>query len=195
MDVEKIKQLIEIAWNATKDAPEQIRNESFKITYSTLLKQNFSNVVNENTLTDEERNQNSNSLLDLESKISYLANKCRLTVTELKDVFYIDDDLIYLIVPLDGTEAEKQTIASQCILTAYNILFGKEWIDSSQLMKCVDMSGVGGMDHFARNMRTKKNLRIRGKGKGKTLEYKISGSGRAETFEIIHDLIKRDKND
>ena len=192
MEIEKIKQLIEFAWNATKDAPEEIRNESFKITYDNLLKQNFPNVVNENSFITEQK-QNSNLSLDLGKRLSYFANKCRLTVAEIKEVFYIDDDLIYLFNSPDGSEAEKQAIASQCILTAYNILYGKEWIDSSKLMNCVNLSGVEGMDHFARNMRTKKNILIRGKGKGKTLEYKIRGIGQMESFEIIHDLIKEDK--
>ena len=127
---------------------------------------------------------------NFEQKSLIFAEKCNLSKNDLKDIFYIDNDQIHLLDVPSGTSAEKQGIVSQCILTAYHIFFDREWLDSSQLMRCVANSNVEGMDHFARNMRRRKNILIRGKGKGNTLEYRITGSGKLETFELIHDIIK-----
>lgn len=127
---------------------------------------------------------------NFEQKLNVFAEKCNLSINDLKDIFYIDNDQIHLLDVPSGTSAEKQAIVSQCILTAYQMLFNREWLNSSQLMKYVANSNVGGMDHFARNMRRRKNILIRGKGKGNTLEYRLTGSGKLETFELIHDIIK-----
>jgi len=193
MDIEQLKKIIKLARGAVDNEPEPFKTEAFKISFSKLLEQELSEHNNKNTNQVEVTSINQNFIAeetDFDTRLSLFAQMCRLTLQELKDVFYIDEKLIYLICPLSGSEAEKQTLVSQCILTAYDLLFRKEWLEASQLMKCVDMSGIGQMDHFARNIRKKQIIRIRGKGKGKTLEYKITGIGRTQAFEIIHDLAK-----
>ena len=193
MNAEKIKQIIKIAREAVNDEQEPYKTEAFKISFSKLLEQELSRSTINNTNQMEILSIDQNLLTettDFDTRITLFAQKCRLTLQELKDVFYIDEKLIYLISPLNGSEAEKQTLASQCILTAYTLLFGKEWLESSLLKNCVDLSGIGEMDHFARNIRKKQIFRVRGKGKGKLLEYKISGLGRSQTYELIYDLVK-----
>lgn len=195
VDTEKIKEAIKIAKEAASgENDELIKKEVFNITYSKLLDklllESQNTTSSSDTLPNHENNLNQTQ--SFEDKISNFANRCRLTIKELKEVFYFENELIYLITQFNGSEAEKQTRVSQCILTAYELLFEKEWINASLLMKCIDLSGIGNLDHFARNMRRKNIFRIRGKGKGKILEYKISGSGRIEAFELIHDLVKGD---
>ncbi len=193
MNAEKIKQIIKIAREAVNDEQEPYKTEAFKISFSKLLEQELSRSTINNTNQMEILSIDQNLLTettDFDTRITLFAQKCRLTLQELKDVFYIDEKLIYLISPLNVSEEEKQTLASQCILTAYTLLFGKEWLESSLLKNCVDLSGIGEMDHFARNIRKKQIFRVRGKGKGKLLEYKISGLGRSQTYELIYDLVK-----
>lgn len=187
-NIDKIKTIIEQSKKIVLEQEEPFKTEAFKITFSKLLEQflQHKNFVLESD-SDEIITNTSSSM---EESISTLSQRCRLTTKEIKDVFYVDNEQIYLIVTLNGTEAEKQTIASKCILTAFDSLFGIEWLESTVLMKCIEQSGIGGLDHFARNMRRRKEFRIRGKGKGKVLEYKITSSAKFESFEIIHDLIK-----
>ena len=189
-DLNKIKEYMKLAQEAVKDEVEPYRSEAFKILFSKLLN---STQTPEETFVHLESDPKYH--LSLDQKMNEFAKKCNLTVRELRDVFSMNDDLISIIAPIEGTEAEKQSIASQCILTAYELLFDMEWLESSKLMKCINSSGIGGLDHFARNIRKKKIFRIQGKGKGKALEYKISGLGRLQAFEIIHDLAKGESFD
>lgn len=193
MDPEQLKKIIKLAREAVDDEPEPYKTEAFKISFSKLLEQELSEHTINNTkqvgITSIDQNLLPEAT-DFNTRLTLFAQKCRLTLQELKDVFYTDKELIYLISPLPGSEAEKQTLASQCILTAYELLFEKEWLEAPLLMKCIDLSGIGQIDHFARNIRKKQIIRIRGKGKGKSLEYKITGLGRLQAFEIIHDLAK-----
>lgn len=190
-DLNKIKECLKLAQEAVKDEVEPYRSEAFKILFAKLL----DSVQKSVEKTFEQTEPLPESDVPLDQKMHDFAKKCNLTVRELKDVFSMNDDLISLIAPVEGTEAEKQSIASQCILTAYELLFNIEWLESSKLMKCINSSGIGGLDHFARNIRKKKIFRIQGKGKGKTLEYKISGLGRLQSFEIIHDLARGESSD
>lgn len=192
MNNEEITELIDFVWAIAKNSPEPIRHDVFQITYSKLLETHIGSSLEEKIPIKNTISSDSQSL-DFDQRLYNFALKCNLSVSELKDIFYIDNNLIYLIHPLNGSESEKQTIATQCILTVCDALFGNEWVESSYLMKCVDMSGVGGMDHFARNMRKKRHIRIRGKGRGNLLEYKITAIGKLETFSQIHDLVKGDQ--
>lgn len=186
-DVNKIKEYIKLAQEAVKDEAEPFRSEAFKIIFAKLLES--SHKSDERNLEHLESNVKSD--LSLDQKISDFAKSCNITMRELKDVLYITDDVVYLIAHFEATEAEKQVIAAQCILTAFEFLFNMEWLESSKLMKCIDLSGIGGLDHLARNLRIKSKIfRIQGRGKGKSLEYKISGYGRLQAFQIIHDLAK-----
>jgi len=195
MNSEDYIRLVDFAWDVAQKSPESVRTEVFEITYSTLLTQTFS-IDFQTTKLDREIITSDELLLPhstLEQKFQAFANKCNLSIREMKDIFYIDDDEIHLLQTLTGTDAEKQAIVSQCILTSYQILFEKEWLDSTKLMKSVSDSNIGGMDHFARNMRRRKNILIRGKGRGTVLEYKITNVGTLETFDIIHNLIKGER--
>lgn len=195
MDLEQLKKIIKLVREAVDDEPEPYKTEAFKISFSKLLERELSEHTINNTkqvgITSIDQNLLPEAT-NFDTNLTLFAQKCRLTLQELKDVFYMDKESIYLISPLRGSEAEKQTLASQCILTAYELLFGKEWLEAPLLMKCIDLSGIGQTDHFARNIRKKQIIRIRGKGKGKSLEYKITGPGRLQAFEIIHDLSKVD---
>jgi hypothetical protein len=188
MKMDEYVKKVKFAWEVAQKAPEEIKTDVFQITYSSLLTQNVFEQTNPKLELMNSNENLVNSTFDQKMKI--FAEKCNLSISDIKDIFYIDDMEIHMLVKIDGADAEKQTIAAQCILTAYQLLFDKEWVDARQLNKCVTDSNIGGMDHFARNLRRRKNILIRGKGKGTTLEYKISGVGKLEAFEVIHDLIK-----
>lgn len=194
MNPENYIKLVNFAWDIAQKSPESIKTEVFKITYSTLLTQTSTDfktteLDSKMIACDESLSPHSN----FEKKLDVFAKNCNLSTSDLKDFYYIDDEEIYILPTLTGSDAEKQTIATQCILTSYQMLFGKEWLDSQTLMKCVSDSKVEGMDHFARNMRRRKNILIRGRGRGTVLEYKITNIGKLETFDILHNLIKGER--
>ncbi len=183
-DTNKIKECMKLARETVQDEDEPFKTESYKILFSKFLDSQQFHQINLNPEPDPAPDYS------LDQKMFNFAKNCNLTVKELRDVYYVKDDMVYLIASIEGNEAEKQSIATQCILTATELLFDIEWLDSSKLMKCVELSGIEGLYHLARNLRTRNIFRIRGKGKGKILEYKISNIGKLQSFEIIHDLAK-----
>ena len=189
MEIEEYVKKVEFAWKVAQQFPNEIKSDVFQITYSSLLTQNITKQT-DFKLESIDSSEILTSTTTFDQKMKIFSEKSNLSVSDIKDVFYINDMEIYVLVKMMGSDAEKQAIISQCILTAYQLLFDKEWINTHQLKKCVIDSGVKGMDHFARNLRSRKNILVRGKGKGAALEYKISGIGKLETFEIIRDLVR-----
>ena len=189
MEIEEYVKKVEFAWKVAQQFPNEIKSDVFQITYSSLLTQNITKQT-DSKLESIDSSEISTSTTTFDQKMKIFTEKCNLSTSDIKDIFYIDDMEIYVLIKIMGRDAEKQVIVSQCILTAYQLLFDKEWITARQLQKCVIESDVGGMDHFARNLRRRKNIIVRGKGKGAALEYKISGVGKLETFEIIRGLVR-----
>ena len=187
--VDELKRNLQLAHQIVENETEPYKIEAFKIVLNNLMQVNLDNINIHSPKPISKKIQDGSTVDD---NMETLAQNCNIGVKELRDVLFVDDDVVHLIKPLQGTESEKQIIAAQCILTTYDVVFAREWVDSSLLMKCIKMSSVGGLDHLARNLRNNEFFRIRGQGKGKSLEYKISNYGKNDSFEKIKNLIKGD---
>lgn len=188
VDSKALKEKIKIAKEAvSEETDETYKTEAFKVILSKLIDSDISNISSET----KHRSDKKPKLVVNEDTLTKtdFAKKCGLETKELDDVMAIDQDIIQIIAPLEGKETEKQKIATPCILAAYEGLFGQEWVSSTQLRKCLDMSGVGELDHFARNIKRQGNM-VRTKGKKPNLEYRLVGPGRLEAFKIIKRLAK-----
>lgn len=125
---------------------------------------------------------------DIQKKKEEFAGKCGITVTKLDDVLYFADDHIKVVAPLSGSESEKQSIVAKCVLTAYDVVFGRQWVKSLDLSKCLNASKTD-QSHLARNLqKDKQSFRLQGDKKG--TEYKITEDGKNSAFEIIKKLAK-----
>ena len=111
-----------------------------------------------------------------------------MTVAELEDIFDFGDNEIRIIAPLSGTMSEKQLVAAQCILTAYRIIFNREWVIASELAKHMKALSLYN-NNLSRDLAKNKQI-FRKKGKTVSQEYKITDAGMKSSLNIIKDLAR-----
>ena len=192
MDLKKFNKLMKIAKDAVKDEKDDsYRFSAYQVVLGKLLDgnvniKNFGDDSKKETLKIKTETQ---SITNNQEKKSELAKQCNISTQALDDIFYIKNDLVQLLVPIPGKESIKQKTAVQCILTFYDVVLGKEVMESSLLNKCLSSSGIP-IIHLARNLRKYATgiIGIIGKGRGKVIEYKITGPGKVSSFEIIKKL-------
>lgn len=191
-DIKQIQNYMEIARKAVEGEEEPYKTEAFKIILGRLLDSNEENITpKQDLLIKNSENKKQDLSFNFEQRKNELVKNCGITVNELDDVIYIKDNVVQLIASLSGSETQKQVTATKCILTVYENISDKEWVNSSTLIQCIDSSGIS-TTHLSRNLRKHSSnfLRIRGKGQGKSLEYKITGPGRISAFEDLKKLAK-----
>jgi len=193
-DIKKIQNYMEIARKAVEGEEEPYKTEAFKIILGRLLDSDEENITPKQLSIKSSDNKKRELSFDFEQRRNEFAKNCGLTVTELDDVIYIKDNIVQLIASLSGSEAQKQVTATKCILAVHEAILDKEWVDSSTLIQCINSSGIS-TTHLSRNLRKYSSnfLRVSGKGKGKSLEYKITGPGRISAFEDLKKLTKEGK--
>lgn len=189
MSFEELKKNIQLAKKAVEDEPEPYKTEAFKIVLEKLLDtaSAFETEVTQDRIINVERKPP-----NLTSTKDELAAKCNITITELDDAISIKDDTIEIIAPLTGVEsdAQKHLIITQCVLAAYEVVLGKEWVPTSVLTECLKSSGVKDLANFAPNLK-KQPMLFRSKGVKRSMQYRLtSGEGRQSAFNIIHRLAK-----
>jgi len=191
MDEKNLKEKIKIAKKVVEGEEEPIKTAAFQVIFSKLLDSSDIGIETQPSYSQTPQTQPPAQVPNLENGKQELAKQCGISVKELDDVLYFKDDIIKVVVPLSGSEPEKQVAVAKCILTAYEIVFKKRWVKALVLSKCVDLSGVGQLPHLAHNLR-KDIQSFRLQGKGKATEYKITGPGRTSTLEIIKKLAKNE---
>lgn len=194
-DIKNIKNYMEIARKAVEGEEEPYKTEAFKIILGRLLDSGEENVPpTQELLKKNSGNKTQDLSFDFEQKKNEFVKNCGITVNELDDVIYIKDNIVQLIASLSGSETQKQVTAAKCILAIYENILDKEWVNSSTLSQCINSSGIS-TTHLSRNLRKYSSnfLRVSGQGKGKSLEYKITGPGRISAYEDIKKLAKGEK--
>lgn len=194
MDFKRIKEKIKIAREAVEGEEEPYKTAAFQVILGKLLGSDqielpHSKTSSTKTSSSLIQTNVTSQTIDLVKGKEELAKNCGITAKELDDVFAIKNGIVQIIAPLKGTDPEKQLVVTQCVLATYEFILGKEWIESSLLTKCLDLSGVGGLKNLARTIKNNANL-IRTKGKRPNLEYKLFGPGRISAFQIIKKLAK-----
>jgi hypothetical protein len=192
MDPKIIKKKIMIAKDIVSDEEEPIKTAAFQVIFSKLIDADqIENTTEEKQHTNPITSQTSltNEQINLEKRKEELAKNCGITIKELDEVISIKNDMVQVIFPLTGNESTKQIIAAQCILVTYDIVFGKEPVNSSLLSKCIDYSGIGALNHLAENLKEHSDL-FRAAGKGTRLDYRLTGPGRKSAYETIKKLAK-----
>lgn len=184
------------AREAVEGQEEPYKTEAFKIVLAHLLNSSSAepDVSQGSTPQKYERKTTSDIKPDLKIGKSGLASYCGISINELDDVFSVTEDKVEMIVTIPGNEAEQQIIASQCLLAAYEIILGEEWVDSPILSEGLRAMGIRDKGrNRSTNLKRKFEL-FRLKGKAPHIKYKLtSGSGRSSAFKIIRKLAKGEK--
>lgn len=196
MKVDYLKEKIAIARKAVEGEDEPFKTAAFTTILSKLIDHDHTTNKNhhkpQKTLIHQSPAQTIPSetiSIDIEKAKEELTKSCGITIKELDDMVSLNRGMVQIISPIKGKETDKQIVATQCILIIHEVVLGVEWVSSSLLRKYIDLSGIGELDHLARNIRRNPNL-IRARGKKPNLEYKLFGPGRVSAIALIRKLAK-----
>jgi len=183
-DVEDVKEKIDFAKKIVAHEEEPFKTEGFKIIFARLL---GSSLINMTEVVSQEIPE---KLTSLETKKNELAKQCSITIEELEDVFSIKQDSVKIISPINGNDAFKRFIASQCYLIASEIVLGKDWIESKELAEVMREIGVKDLSNLSPELKKNSDI-FRVDAKRGHNKYKLtSGIGRNSAFKIIRKLAK-----
>lgn len=191
VDIKKLKDNIAVAKKAVEgETDERFRIEAFKIILNNLIQES---IISNESQTVESKSEKSPKDKKIEPQtsnpIKQLVEKCNIDQEHVRNVFeFTKDRFVLLKEPEAQTELEKQIRASVCILTAYKIGLGKEWIKSSTLVEALSERGIS-LNHFAKNIATRKDL-IKKMGEKKGTDYGVTTKGWQDGIELIKSLSK-----
>jgi len=194
--IKNYSEKIKIAREAVVGEDEPYKTESFKIILEHLL--NLETVeeypVPSSTSRSPEKKSARSNKPNIQNKKSELATNCGITIVELNDVFSINDkDQLEMLVPIEGMEAEQQIIASQCLLAAYEVLYGYDWVDSPLLVESLRSMGIKDKGrNLSTNLKKKSDI-FRLMGKAPHKKYKLTNPARKSAFNLIKKLAKGEK--
>jgi len=118
-----------------------------------------------------------------------LAKSCRITIDQLHNVFDFVGDGVSFIVPLSGSENEKQETGCMCILAAHEVVYGREWIESTTLKETLRQAGVGSLTNLSTMLKSRtQTFRMKAVAEKKKTPYKLTDIGKRDAFERIRRL-------
>lgn len=186
--MKQIKNKIKTAIEAVSDIEEPFKTKAFEVILSKLLEK--SEETGQPTATPS---PTSTTLVTLkgektvEERIVRFAKRCNLSVTELRDVIESEEDGPIFIGKIEGTDAEKQVKASQCLLATYENVHQRDWIEASMLSQNLADSGVP-LANLARSLKSQKEIFRKMGKKKKNTKYKLTGLGKKKAYELIRKL-------
>lgn len=184
MQVEEIKEKIQLAIQAVADVEEPFKTKAFEVILSTLLKKPETEgrappPPSTRVITKEAKT--------LDQKIAKFANEADVEVSKLRDIFEFEEDKPIFIGRVEGSEAEKQVQISECLLVAYKSVYGKAWVKASLLSEALDDYGVGSLANLAANLgKCEEEFRAKGQRRGR--QYKLTQQGIKNALDLIRQL-------
>lgn len=188
-DVEKLKKLVNMAFEAVKETPEKFQQDAFKLILINLLEGKITSTTKPTQDTDE-----GDQLLD---PLEMLANACKITKDDLKNVISVKENNIEVVCQINGADSHRLIVGSLILLFSYEILFNSEWIKSTQIidpLKKIGIQDKGG--NFSTYLKNYSDLFLK---RPSSQEYRLTTNlGRSIAARIISKLSKAEqitKND
>jgi hypothetical protein len=178
LDKKDLLAKVKLAQEVAEIAQEPYKLETFKIILVSLLGELGATVP---IKTEHKK------LPEAQPSKSKLANLCEITVEQLGNVFDIENNKVSLIAPLQGTESEKQTNGSLCILAANEAVAGEGWLDATVLAESLASAGVGSLTNLSRTLKGEPDL-FRKKGSKVNVMYKLTNQAKTRAFSLIRQL-------
>lgn len=169
---------VRTAQEVAEFAQESYKLETFKIVLTSLL--------GEPGVTQQVETEHKKVPVTQPSK-SKLADLCGVTIEQLANVFDIEGDAIGFIAPLEGSLPDKLANATLCVLTAYETVLGKDWVESVTLAEILQSAGVGSLDNLARTLKSHPDL-FRRKGSKNHTEYRLTDLAKKRAMSVIQQL-------
>jgi hypothetical protein len=176
----EIKKAVKIAKELVKDEEEPFKSEAFKVILSKILEES-------KEITSMKRPLEKGAGKIAINPIDELSKYCSVSPDKVREVVDIANNTVLFIVRLKASEAEKQVIASQCILLAYHVGLGVEWVKATLLREALKNAGIGSLNNLSRNL-NKRNDIFRIRGTGKSAEYRLTEAGKNDAMNKIKSL-------
>lgn len=203
MDKTELEEKFKIAKEIVSKEEEPFKTEGFKILLDFLLSSDGS--TKRKSKDNKQRKSGKKGkkiskhkkeelVIEIKNDINDLASKCNISKEKFSETISIKNEIVEILKKIQGSNAFKQLIFSQCILATYRILCEVEWVPVSFLRKSLEMSGVGSISNLAPNLSGHSNL-IVDRGAFFGTEYKVTGEGLHSAYKIIEKLTKGEKLD
>lgn len=184
MQVEEIKEKIQLAKQLVKDLEDPYKTEAFGVILSKLLESELLPTTKKLTKTEKPKEK---KMETIEERIRAFAEKANISTERLEDVFDFEEDKPTFLANIEGTDAGKQVRISQCVISVYDEMYLKPWTPSSILYQILKDKGVGSLQHLSENLSRRRGT-FRKKGKGKATRWKLTNDGKRETLDLIREL-------
>jgi hypothetical protein len=176
----EIKKAVKIAKELVKDEEEPFKSEAFKVILSKILEESKETTPVKRPLEKDAGKIATNPL-------DNLSKYCSVSVDKVREVVDIVNNTVSFIIRLKASEAEKQVIASQCILLAYHVGLGVEWVKATLLREALKNAGIGSLSNLSKNL-FKRNDIFRIRGNVKSAEYRLTEVGKNDSISKIKSL-------
>jgi hypothetical protein len=97
----------------------------------------------------------------------------------LTNIYDLKDNSVYIHKVIDGSDAEKQRIATKLSLVAHEEVLGIPELTGKALGKQMTELGIGSMANFAKNLKSDEGIIVRGS------RYKLNAKGRKEALDLV----------
>ena len=186
MQTEQIKNKIKMAIDAVSDVEEPFKIKAFEVILSKLLEESEEMIHHLATPSPKSTTQGNLKGAKTLERIASFAKRCNLNAAQLRDAIEFKEDVPMFIEKVEGSDAEKQVKASQCLLATYENVYQRDWIEASTLRQNLADSGVP-LANLARSLKSQKEI-FRKIGKKKNTKYKLTGLGKKKAYQLIRKL-------
>jgi len=187
---DNLKKIIDMSVDVIKDVPPELQDTALKLVLQKLLD-------SYNVSSSEQKSSSSSSGISVSTPKGKLATLCDVSEEELDNVILEKDQNLEIVCGITGIESFKMIVGALIILGSREILFGKEWASSSEILSQLKKIGIedkGG--NFAAIIKSKSDLFLK---RPSAKEYRLTtGDGRKVSYSIIRKLSKNmsiSKND
>ena len=180
LDDETIRAIIQRATNIADEVEDRYRLKAFEAILLKLWDVHGKEVVPPKGKEDHKEKAEDRRL----AAIKGFADKCDVSVKQLKNVYEFQEDKPVFIVGLRGSHAERQVLVSRYLLAAYDEVYGEKWIG---LREVLEAHGISSLANLSANLKRHSEV-FRLKGRRKAREYRLVDAAKRETFGMIHEL-------
>lgn len=180
-DVEKLKKLVNMAFEVVKETPEKFQQDAFKLILTKLLEGKITSTTKPTEDPDEKG--------QLSDPLETLANACKINKDELKNVISVNKNNIEVICQISGLESHRLLVGSLILLLSHEILFNAEWVKSSVILDPLKKIGIQDKgSNFSTYLKNRSDLFLK---RSNLKEYRLTtNNGRAIATRIISKLSK-----
>jgi hypothetical protein len=179
LDLDQIRKKIELAKKSVEAEEEPFKSTAFGLVLRSLLSE-------PGPASNHIAQQPPPPGPGARENLAKFAKQVGVTAEQLSTVFHFENETVELVVPIEGTDAEKQRTASMCVLTAFDAMYARNWVGADELATILERAGVP-LGHLSRNL-VSDDVHFRKKGTKSSTEYMVTPAGKTEAIRNLGEL-------